>query len=63
MIQFSFALALFFIAKLANGDYQSSILVIEANFPRGMSHYALHKKMAVDLATQEWVKKVVSYKT
>jgi hypothetical protein len=63
IIQFSFALAIFFTAKLANGDHQISVLVIEANFPRGMSHYALHKKMVENLASQEWVKKVVSYKT
>jgi hypothetical protein len=60
IIQFFFAFAIFFFAKLANGDHQISVLVIQANFPRGMSHYAFHKKMAVDLASQEWVKKVVS---
>ena len=64
IIHFSFALAtILCIAKLSNGDNQISVLVIEANFPRGLSHYALHKKMVEDLARQEWVKKVVSYKT
>jgi hypothetical protein len=63
IFQFYLAFAIFIIAKLANGDHRISVLVIEANFPRGMSHYALHKKMVEDLASQEWVKKVVSYKT
>jgi hypothetical protein len=58
---------IFFIAKFATIILPSNanglnILVIEPNFPRGMSHFALHKQMVEELAEKEWVKKVVSEK-